>query len=243
MNKFFSNVKVDMNNDRSMFEYIKGHFTYYTMNSWNGLSSIANNVKVYKMELSGNPWRALNCLERDEYFIVNEMISDWESEHKEYEVGFNGRSSGYLVLYSRNTNASAMPDFINDNENYDEYKAYCKAYYGGVKYNHSTLRIIAQDVLDFDILCDRIRDYVNDLSNSNYVEDTANLITDMFNDSNYAELNGLTISGAVHKGNGRINITSFVGYSALVKAFFDLVRQYDTAQSYTSENGIVQIHE
>ena len=29
------------------------------------------------------------------------MIEDWEAEHEGYEVSFNGRSGGYLVLYSK----------------------------------------------------------------------------------------------------------------------------------------------
>ena len=36
------------NTNKAMYEFLKGHFEYWTMNSWNGLSSIAN--KVYSFE-------------------------------------------------------------------------------------------------------------------------------------------------------------------------------------------------
>lgn len=32
--------KINMNNNKEMFEFLKEHFTYWTMNSWNGLKSI-----------------------------------------------------------------------------------------------------------------------------------------------------------------------------------------------------------
>ena len=42
---------VDISNTKSMFNFLNNHFTYDTMNSWNGLKSIANNVKVYNLNL------------------------------------------------------------------------------------------------------------------------------------------------------------------------------------------------
>ena len=37
---------IDITNAKQMFEFLKGHYMYDTMNSWNGLKSIANNVKI-----------------------------------------------------------------------------------------------------------------------------------------------------------------------------------------------------
>ena len=37
---------------KQKFNYLKEHFKYYTMNSWNGLASIASNVKVYNLSLT-----------------------------------------------------------------------------------------------------------------------------------------------------------------------------------------------
>ena len=68
--------KVNRNNDKEMFEFLKEHFTYNTMNSWNGLESIANNVKVYNLGLEGDCWKALDKAQQDDYDEINWMIRD-----------------------------------------------------------------------------------------------------------------------------------------------------------------------
>ncbi len=48
---FFNQTKgIRTLNDK--FNYVKNHYKYYTLNSWNGLCSIANNVKIYNLGLS-----------------------------------------------------------------------------------------------------------------------------------------------------------------------------------------------
>ena len=42
---------VDISNTKSMYNFLKNHEKYDTLNSWNGLKSIANNVKVYNLKL------------------------------------------------------------------------------------------------------------------------------------------------------------------------------------------------
>ena len=49
----FYKTGVDITNDKQMFNFLKNHFEYYTCNSWNGLRSVANNVKLYNLDLSG----------------------------------------------------------------------------------------------------------------------------------------------------------------------------------------------
>ena len=88
----------------------------------------------------------------------------FERKHNGYEVGFNGRSGGYLVLCNTENNSTILPYAIEYNDNYEEYKQYCKDYYGGVKYNRSTLREYVKLVQDFDKLCDELRDYCNNLA-------------------------------------------------------------------------------
>lgn len=34
---------------KEMIEFLKNHKRYWTMNSWNGSSSYANNVKIYNL--------------------------------------------------------------------------------------------------------------------------------------------------------------------------------------------------
>ena len=171
---------LDISNTKEMFEFLKGHFTYDTMNSWNGLRSIANNVKIYNLDLDGDCWNALRYLEDDEYFNINSMIEDWEAEHPNYKVGFNGRSGGYLVLYNKKGNGNVLPDIIIDTEDYEAFKEECTYYYGGVKHYKQELREYVELVRDFDKLCDELRNYVNELSLRSFTDDKIEVLMDDF---------------------------------------------------------------
>ena len=175
---------IDISSDKQMFNFLKDHFQYYTMNSWNRLKSIAHNVKIYNLKLSGDHWTALTFLQDDDYFVVNMMIEDWEAEHRGYKVGFNGRSGGYLVLYNA-AGGSAIPDTL-DYDNYEDYKADMRDYYGSVKANRNELRDFVKVVQDFDRLCDEIRDYVDDLSNRNFMIEAMRESVERFNEQ-YSE--------------------------------------------------------
>lgn len=177
---------IDISSDKQMFNFLKDHFQYYTMNSWNRLKSIAHNVKIYNLKLSGDHWTALTFLQNDDYFVVNMMIEDWEAEHPGYKVGFNGRSGGYLVLYSDSSNRCVLPEDVDECESYEEYKRYCREYYGSVKANRWDLVRTVKLVQDFDRLCDEIRDYVDDLSNRNFLIEAMKESVERFNEQ-YAE--------------------------------------------------------
>lgn len=148
--------KVDLTSNKAMFEFLTNHFTYDTMNSWNGLRSIANNVKVYNIpDLDDR--EALEALEDDDYFSINEAIKDWEDDHPGYKVGFNGRSGGYLVLYSSDHNGhcfkgeSCSPCHY---KTYDEWRSAVKDGWGSLKAFHPTLIKEVKLVQEFDQLCD-----------------------------------------------------------------------------------------
>ena len=64
--KLFQKAGVDICNPKSMFEFINNHFTYYTLNSWNGLQSIANNMKLYNLGLEGDWTTVLDYLYDEE---------------------------------------------------------------------------------------------------------------------------------------------------------------------------------
>ena len=143
--------KVNKNNNKEMFEFLKEHFKYSTMNYWNNLWSIANNVKIYKLGLD---WEILDILQVDNYFTLNTMIEDWEIMHPGYEVGFNGRSCGYLVLCNNNNNSSVLDYYVDTNDNYEDFKEDIQNNYGGLKWYKDTLREQVELVQDFDKLCD-----------------------------------------------------------------------------------------
>lgn len=159
--------KVNKKSDKEMFEFLKGHFQYYTMNSWNGLKSIANNVKIYNIkELD---YDILEYLELDNYYTINDTIELWEMEHNGYRVGFNGRSGGYLVLYNENNNKSVLDYYIdiNLNSDYEILKQDIKeSEYTTMKDYHDKLVEQVELVQDFDKLCDDLIQVCLDLKNN-----------------------------------------------------------------------------
>lgn len=86
-----------------MIAYLTGHFRYDTMNSWNASTSYAANVKIQKITFPNNEVRnrAYDLLQTDEaYDDVRFIMRDFDKKHDyEWQVGFNGRSGGYIVLY------------------------------------------------------------------------------------------------------------------------------------------------
>lgn len=107
--KFFK--KVDLRSRKDMVFFLSNHFRYHTMNSWNRSTSYANNMKIYNL---GLPDVAYDLLQIEESFDeIRFLIEDWEREQNyNWQVGFNGRSGGYLVLYQGGLEPSG-------------YKSYC----------------------------------------------------------------------------------------------------------------------
>lgn len=232
---YFYKTGLDVTNDRQMFEFLKNHFMYDTMSSWNGLKSIANNVKVHNLNLDGDCWVALNLLQLDDYFTINMMIEDWEHEHKGYRLGFNGRSGGYLVLCNSGNNCNILPDLITDND-YDEFKEDCKEYYGGVKYYRPLLREYVKLVQDFDKLCDELREYVNALSVTNYELDELNKLVDKFNCYYEADLEYLGINKLVVNESGKVYVGEITKLRCMNKAFIDLSDRSEYGLELAYEN-------
>lgn len=75
---------------------------YWTMNSWNLSKSMAYNMKVYNIF----PSKYVNTIydmlnDPSAYLEVNHLIANFDAKYNyKWQVGFNGRSGGYLVLYS-----------------------------------------------------------------------------------------------------------------------------------------------
>ena len=141
---------ININHTKEAFNFIKDHFTYFTMSSWNRLRSIANNVKLYNLDLGCDYTDAYNAMEELDFnSTINEMISEWEANHSEYGVGFNGRSDGYLVLYNIENNRNVIPDYITDYDTWEEFKEDHRVvdYKGEITYYTNLVR-------EFDKLCD-----------------------------------------------------------------------------------------
>jgi len=94
--------KVDMRTRETMVTFLRNHGRYSTMNSWNRSSSYANCVKVHRLDLTReqleNAWEMLDM--PPVYDAIHVVLEEWAIKHEwRYQIGFNGRSGGYLVLY------------------------------------------------------------------------------------------------------------------------------------------------
>jgi hypothetical protein len=217
---------IDITNDKQMFNFLKDHYQYYTLNSWNGLKSIANNVKVYNLKLSGNCYNALTFLQDDNYDNLNSMIEDWEYEHRGYKVGFNGRSGGYLVLYNADDNRTVLPDEVDYNDDYESYKEMCREYFGSVKAARYKLVEMVKLVQDFDKLCDQLRDYVDHLSTQDFAARALERTVDLFNENYYDDLAYLGYSELVVE-NGKVDISEIRQLDCLYEAFCRMANKKD----------------
>ena len=178
--KLFQKAGVDICNPKSMFEFINNHFTYYTLNSWNGLQSIANNMKLYNLGLEGDWTTVLDYLYDEEDiggigFQIRDLVDEWEAKHPGYSLGWNGRSGGYLVIYNHDRRngtvnfRNILPEDLTGFDNYEEFKETIKGYYGwNVKDMIPELREYTELIRDFDKLCEDLRDLANEYSKLDY---------------------------------------------------------------------------
>lgn len=220
---FFYETGVDITNDKQMFNFLKRHFTYYTLNSWNGNRSIANKVKINSLGLEGDCWKALAFLEAEDYLSVNDMIHEWEDEYPAYSVGFNGRSGGYLVLYNDNNYCSILPEAVEYNDDYEGYKEYCRECgYGSVKAHRDDLRAAVQIVQAFDKLCDDIRAYVNQLSLTSFENEKLEEAVERFHDIYWKDLQTVGYDNLLIK-DGKVDISEIRQLRCLLEAFIEVV--------------------
>lgn len=159
----FKPKQLHIGHAKECFNYLHDHFRYHTLNSWNRLQSIANNVKVYKLKTKNSTSDILDCLDEC-YDVVNTFLTDWELDHPGYVLGFNGRSGGYLVIYNDSDNGNILPDKITDSDDYDEFKRWIHEEGYTVKEYMPTLREYTLLVRDFDIFCDKLAAAVDNLT-------------------------------------------------------------------------------
>lgn len=98
--------------------FLVGHERYNTMNSWNKATSYSRCVKINRLTFPDNETRnraydLLQCEGTMDESGVNDVLRQFAEDHYwEWQIGFNGRSSGYLVLYQGGRKPS-------------EYKSWC----------------------------------------------------------------------------------------------------------------------
>lgn len=221
----FYKTGVDITNDKQMFNFLNEHFRYWTANSWNTLGSVANNVKLYKLNLSGDWSVALSLLEAGEYDTISMMIMDWERDNSGYEVFFNGRCGGYLVLVEKDSNSCVLPADIADFDNYEDYKEYCREEYGSVKANRSELVYYTRLVQSFDRLCDELRDYCDQLSRQSFEIVEMQKAVEEFNDCYAGDLEYLEFQYLTCDAQGIVDISELLRLQCLIEAFLRIANR------------------
>lgn len=187
-NFYFNGLKE--NTIEKKYQFLKNHFEYDIMNSWNDLKTIANNVKIYKMGLSnGQELKYFELTEVDPNFLYDNtiyIIRDFEKITKT-KIYSNGRSGGYLII---------VPDFeitqrnehifeylgvedIKYYNNYKEFKKWQNEYSGGCYYQYFPANYSRKQEIEnayflvkaFDKLCDILRDELIYILNNAEIEE------------------------------------------------------------------------
>lgn len=237
----FYKTGVDISNTKSMWEFLAKHYTYNTMNSWNGLKSVANNVKLHKLNLDGDWTNVLQYLVDAgdcgnlQLAIDDEIMAFNEEYYPNYRVGFNGRSNGYLVLYNSENNRSVLPECVAYYESYEDFKEETKSCNENVSDYNYELRQAVKLVRDFDKLCDRLRDIVNEYSTRNFEEDKLNDAIERFYSEYGDDLDDLNIQGPRLDGD-KIRLYDIGCFHAfmdcLISCFGDDSRRVDFDSKY-----------
>lgn len=124
--------------------------------------TIANNVKVYNLGLNHAVADLLDTVYHDFDFdmTVEMYLSAFEAEHPGYQVSFEGRSNGYLMLTKKDdsdVSSSCLPFYVIDWD-YDMLKRSTKAAGENITDMSALIIPLAKTVRDFDRLCDDLRD-------------------------------------------------------------------------------------
>ena len=211
---------VDNTKEKSMWNFLKNHFTYSTMNSWNGMKSIAHNVKLYNLKLDGDWTVALQFL-HDEMdtgclqMFIDDEIREFSRENPGYVVGFNGRSGGYLVLYNSDNYRTILPDCVEQYDTYEDFKLDCKDYGYRIKDYYRELREVTLVVREFDKLCDRIRDLVNGYSTRSFGDSKLEEVVERFYNEYGDDLEELGLEGPEYM-SGKIKLNDVAEYKSLL---------------------------
>ena len=95
--------QVDKRSTKALVDFLKKHFRYHTMNSWNQSTSYANCIKLHQVDKPSDIdeetwWQMLEIA--DWHDILSDLLEDFARQYDfQWQAGINGRSGGYIVLY------------------------------------------------------------------------------------------------------------------------------------------------
>lgn len=162
-NYFFTGLKEKTIEQK--YQFLKNHFVYDIMNSWNNLKSIANNVKIYKLGLTNeqqNNFFELMEIDPDYIYTDQEGTIDNFEWITKTEIFYNGRSGGYIVTTPKDSNKNILEwlgvEDIIYFDNYKEFKKEQNEYTGSYNYSYKNeIEEAYYYIKAFDKLCDILR--------------------------------------------------------------------------------------
>lgn len=95
--------QVDKRWRKALVAFLKGHFRYPTMNSWNRSTSYANCIKLHQVDKPSDIdedswWQMLEIPHWRK--ILSDLLEDFARHYDfQWQAGINGRSGGYIILY------------------------------------------------------------------------------------------------------------------------------------------------
>jgi hypothetical protein len=175
---------------------------------------------------------------------IEDEIKNFEEEYPYYKVCFNGRSGGYLVLYNRDNNGSVLPDFVDNYDDYNDFKADVKDSWCGDKVSdyRYELRQVVEVVRAFDRLCDRLRDLVNEYSMMSFEVDKLAEAVERFNEEYLNDLSSLNLTGPIMEDN-RVKLNDIANYKAFKRCFIECLGEYQSRLASDSENKYLWLKE
>ena len=108
--------EIDKRYRETLEKFLRKHFRYNTMNSWNRSTSYANCIKLHHVDkpkdIDDNTWWEILWITQWQN-ILSDLLEDFGRKHEwQWQAGINGRSGGYVVLYKGGRKPS-------------DYKSYC----------------------------------------------------------------------------------------------------------------------
>jgi hypothetical protein len=131
----------------AMIAFLREHFRYDTMNSWNASTSYANRIKIRFVPIPiGLRDAAYDMLEADKWHgRMNAFLYEFGEEHgREWLLCVNGRSGGYVVLYVGDGKGGVFAGrSVDQGETFEDWDT-------------DSIRERVKLVRDFDLTCDLI---------------------------------------------------------------------------------------
>lgn len=149
---------IDRRYRKNLETYLKEHFRYGTMRTWDGPTSYANDIRLKNLNIPDDKMdiamqlakNELECPSWDEFVIA--AAQDFYQKTG-YHIGFNGNACGYLVLYACEDDASNPGQYkVLLNKAIDPIETFDPA-----ALDLKTLKARADLVWELDTVCEQLR--------------------------------------------------------------------------------------